>query len=83
MFLKTIFKYLLFWKNKFLLQDTTDGFSAKKLENFAYQACDKIYNKEDNGPYDNLRLIFIKNYINSFVFVTGSLHYCYIGYVHF
>jgi len=35
--------------------DTADGFSAKKLENFAYQACDKIYNKEDNGPYDNLR----------------------------
>ena len=43
--------------------DTADGFSAKKLENFAYQACDKIYNKEDNGPYDNLRWNFTQQEI--------------------
>ena len=36
-------------------KESVDGFSAKKLENFAYQACDKVYSKDDNGPYDNLR----------------------------
>lgn len=29
--------------------------TSKKLENLAFQACDKIYLKEDNGPYDNIR----------------------------
>ncbi len=29
--------------------------TAKKLEQLAYQACDKIFNRDDNGPYDNFR----------------------------
>jgi dynactin 1 len=28
---------------------------AKKLEQLAYQACDKIFNRDDNGPYENFR----------------------------
>ena len=29
--------------------------TAKKLEDLAYQACDKVYLIDDNGPYENLR----------------------------
>lgn len=29
--------------------------SAKHIEELAYQACDKVYIKDDNGPYENLR----------------------------
>jgi dynactin 1 len=32
-----------------------NSLSAKKLEDLAYQACDKVYLVDDNGPYDNLR----------------------------
>lgn len=33
----------------------SEGLTAKKLEDFAYQACDKFYPKDDTGPYENLR----------------------------
>lgn len=36
-------------------KDSFEALSGKKLESFAYQACDKVYLKEDNGPYENLR----------------------------
>ena len=32
-----------------------DLFSAKRLEQLAYQACDKVFNRDDSGPYDNFR----------------------------
>jgi hypothetical protein len=32
-----------------------NSISAKKLEDLAYQASDKVYLVDDNGPYDNLR----------------------------
>lgn len=32
----------------------------KKLEEIAYQASDKVYGKEDTGPYDCLRYIWGK-----------------------
>ncbi len=31
------------------------GLTAKKLEDLSYQACDKVYLIDDNGPYENLR----------------------------
>ena len=34
-----------------------EGLFAKKLEELAYQASDKIYGKEDNGPYECLRWV--------------------------
>lgn len=34
--------------------DTNERISIQDIENIAYQACDKIYKKEDNGPYENL-----------------------------
>ena len=35
--------------------DADAKLTSKKLENLAFQACDKVYLKEDNGPYDNIR----------------------------
>lgn len=29
--------------------------TAKHIEELAYQACDKVYLKDDNGPYENLQ----------------------------
>lgn len=29
--------------------------TSKKLEYLAFQACDKVYVKEDNGPYENIK----------------------------
>ena len=34
--------------------DSNDRISSQEIENIAYQACDKVYKKEDAGPYDNL-----------------------------
>ncbi|RNA32395.1 dynactin subunit 1 isoform X4 [Brachionus plicatilis] len=39
----------------FSSSDDFEPLVGKKLENFAYQACDKVYVKDDNGPYENLR----------------------------
>lgn len=39
----------------FSSSDDLEPLTGKKLENFAYQACDKVYVKDDNGPYENLR----------------------------
>ncbi|XP_052269765.1 dynactin subunit 1-like isoform X2 [Dreissena polymorpha] len=36
----------------------TEGLMPKKLEEIAYQASDKVYGKEDTGPYECLRLSF-------------------------
>ncbi|KAL4231416.1 Dynactin subunit 1 [Mactra antiquata] len=36
----------------------TECLLPKKLEEIAYQASDKVYGKEDTGPYDCLRLSF-------------------------
>lgn len=37
-------------------QETSEtSLTAKKLEDLAYQACDKVYLIDDNGPYENLR----------------------------
>ncbi|CAF1603342.1 unnamed protein product [Rotaria magnacalcarata] len=38
-----------------LLSDANDRVSTQDIENIAYQACDKIYKKEDSGPYESLR----------------------------
>ncbi|XP_071090432.1 dynactin subunit 1-like isoform X3 [Haliotis cracherodii] len=35
-----------------------EGLMPKKLEELAYQATDRVYGKEDNGPYECLRLSF-------------------------
>ena len=32
-----------------------EGLMPKKLEEIAYQASDKVYSKEDTGPYECLR----------------------------
>ena len=32
-----------------------EGLMPKKLEEIAYQASDKVYGKEDTGPYECLR----------------------------
>ncbi|CAF4455198.1 unnamed protein product, partial [Adineta steineri] len=37
-----------------ILSDPNDRVSTQDIENIAYQACDKIYKKEDSGPYDSL-----------------------------
>ncbi|ESP00448.1 hypothetical protein LOTGIDRAFT_225833 [Lottia gigantea] len=37
-----------------------EGLMPKKMEELAYQAVDKIYDKDDSGPYDSLRLSFGK-----------------------
>ncbi|KAJ8317237.1 hypothetical protein KUTeg_005141 [Tegillarca granosa] len=36
----------------------TEGLMPKKMEEIAYQASDKVYGKEDNGPYECTRLSF-------------------------
>ncbi|CAF1664332.1 unnamed protein product [Adineta ricciae] len=38
-----------------MLSDANERISAQDIENIAYQACDKIYKKEDSGPYESLR----------------------------
>ena len=38
-----------------LLIPENPGLGAKKLEEVAYQASDKVYGKDDAGPYDCLR----------------------------
>lgn len=40
-----------------LLTDS-EGLLPKKIEEMAYQATEKVYGKEDNGPYDTLRMSF-------------------------
>jgi dynactin 1 len=40
------------------LNDTlisNESLSAKRLESLAYQACDKVFSKQDNGPYNNFK----------------------------
>ena len=39
----------------FTSNDAERILTAKKLENLAFQACDKVYVKEDNGPYENIK----------------------------
>jgi len=41
--------------NSFEIDLAEGGLTAKKLEDLAYQACDKVYLIDDSGPYDNLR----------------------------
>ncbi|CAC5389282.1 DCTN1 [Mytilus coruscus] len=48
-----------------LLTDS-EGLLPKKIEEIAYQATDKVYGKEDNGPYDTLR--------KSFGMVVGAMN---------
>ncbi|CAF2887577.1 unnamed protein product [Rotaria sp. Silwood2] len=38
-----------------LLSDANERVSTQDIENIAYQACDKIYKKEDSDPYESLR----------------------------
>lgn len=33
----------------------TEGLMPKKMEELAYQATDKVYGKDDTGPYECLR----------------------------
>ena len=35
--------------------DPNDRVSTQEIESIAYQACDKVYKKEDSGPYESLR----------------------------
>ncbi|CAF4117536.1 unnamed protein product [Rotaria sp. Silwood2] len=37
-----------------LLTDANERVSTQDIESIAYQACDKVYKKEDSGPYDSL-----------------------------
>ncbi|CAF4496970.1 unnamed protein product, partial [Rotaria sp. Silwood2] len=37
-----------------LLSDANERVSTQDIENIAYQACDKVYKKEDSGPYESL-----------------------------
>lgn len=34
--------------------DPNERIRTQDIESIAYQACDKIYKKEDSGPYDSL-----------------------------
>lgn len=34
-----------------------EGILAKKMEELAYEATDKVYGKEDTGPYESLRYV--------------------------
>ncbi|XP_046576872.1 dynactin subunit 1-like isoform X2 [Haliotis rubra] len=43
-----------------------EGLMPKKLEELAYQATDRVYGKEDNGPYECLR--------HSFGIVVGTMN---------
>jgi len=38
----------------FFYLDANERISTQDIENIAYQACDKIYKKDDNGPYESL-----------------------------
>ncbi|CAC5389281.1 DCTN1 [Mytilus coruscus] len=48
------------------LKKDSEGLLPKKIEEIAYQATDKVYGKEDNGPYDTLR--------KSFGMVVGAMN---------
>ncbi|VDI33768.1 dynactin 1, partial [Mytilus galloprovincialis] len=48
------------------IKKDTEGLLPKKIEEIAYQATDKVYGKEDNGPYDTLR--------KSFGMVAGAMN---------
>jgi dynactin 1 len=47
--------YSLAISSRHASSDSASALTAKKLEQLAYQACDKIFNRDDNGPYDNFR----------------------------
>jgi len=34
--------------------DANERVSTRDIESIAYQACDKVYKKEDSGPYESL-----------------------------
>ncbi|CAF3794124.1 unnamed protein product [Adineta steineri] len=38
-----------------MLSDANERISPQEIESIAYQACDKVYKKEDSGPYESLR----------------------------
>jgi len=44
-----------------------EGLLSKKLEEIAYQSSDKVYGKEDTGPYECLRLV-------DFIYYCSSIH---------
>ncbi len=54
---KTLKELFVLASNSKLFNDSSELLTAKRLENFAYQVCDRTYLKEDNGPYENLRLL--------------------------
>ena len=37
-----------------MLSDANERISVQEIESIAYQACDKVYKKEDRGPYESL-----------------------------
>ena len=37
-----------------MLSDPNERISVQEIESIAYQACDKVYKKEDRGPYESL-----------------------------
>ena len=39
-----------------------EGLMPKKMEEIAYQSSDKIYGKEDTGPYECLRFVHVYSY---------------------
>ena len=39
----------------FAMVPENPGLQAKKMEEVAFQASDKVYGKEDSGPYECLR----------------------------
>ena len=43
--------------NKIIIWLVSDaqGLPAKKMEELAFEASDKVYGKEDSGPYEALR----------------------------
>lgn len=49
------FIYKLMCPNIIFSVKDTEGIMSKKMEEIAYQASDKVYLKDDNGPYESLK----------------------------
>ena len=45
---------------------------ARKMEELAYEAVNKVYAKDDTGPYDCLRYVSLRGFSKDSMWLTGG-----------
>ena len=54
------------------LSTDKEGLMARKMEELAYEAVNKVYAKDDTGPYDCLRYVSLRGFSKDSMWLPGS-----------